>query len=107
MKRVGISHEVDAMISVPCNRIDCMFPVPHCAAPLPPAMLPAGYMYGVGDGTLENTAAPVNVSGGHEFTRIAAGSSHTCALDTGGRAWCWGAYSGALAVLLCMRGFQP
>ena len=27
------------------------------------------------------------------FTSIAAGGSHTCALDTGGAAWCWGANS--------------
>lgn len=34
--------------------------------------------------------APVAVRGGHRFTTIDAGSAHTCALDRGGQAWCWG-----------------
>jgi Regulator of chromosome condensation (RCC1) repeat len=33
---------------------------------------------------------PVLVAGAAEFTAIAAGVEHTCALDTGGQAYCWG-----------------
>lgn len=33
---------------------------------------------------------PQPVIGGHTFMQIAAGSAHTCALDTSGAAWCWG-----------------
>jgi alpha-tubulin suppressor-like RCC1 family protein len=34
---------------------------------------------------------PVPVAGGHTFTAIAAGDYHTCAIATGGAAYCWGA----------------
>ena len=37
-----------------------------------------------------NRSAPVAVSGGRTFTAIAAGNSHTCAIDTVGAAFCWG-----------------
>ena len=36
---------------------------------------------------------PVLVQGSAGFTRIAVGSSHSCALDTAGAIWCWG-YNG-------------
>ncbi|HEX5408711.1 MAG TPA: hypothetical protein VFW89_02970 [Gemmatimonadaceae bacterium] len=36
------------------------------------------------------TSTPVQVTGGHTFTRISAGSRFTCAIDAGGAAWCWG-----------------
>ena len=28
--------------------------------------------------------------GGHTFSRLTAGHYHTCALDSDGKAWCWG-----------------
>lgn len=34
---------------------------------------------------------PLRVAGDHGFTAITAGFLHTCALDAGGRAHCWGA----------------
>lgn len=34
--------------------------------------------------------APVPVAGGHSFHSIAAGGSHTCALASDNKAWCWG-----------------
>lgn len=34
--------------------------------------------------------SPVQVTGGHVFTRVAAGTTTTCALDAAGKAWCWG-----------------
>ena len=36
------------------------------------------------------TATPVAVVGGHTLSHVAAGMYHTCALDSGGKAWCWG-----------------
>lgn len=33
---------------------------------------------------------PVAVAGDRTYAAITAGSYHTCALDPGGRAWCWG-----------------
>jgi alpha-tubulin suppressor-like RCC1 family protein len=35
-------------------------------------------------------ATPVKVSGGIQFKAISAGESHTCGLDIGGLAYCWG-----------------
>jgi alpha-tubulin suppressor-like RCC1 family protein len=41
----------------------------------------------------ECAPSPVRVSGTHRFTQIAAGGSHSCALDQGGVAYCWGSNS--------------
>jgi alpha-tubulin suppressor-like RCC1 family protein len=44
--------------------------------------------------------APAEVFGGGNWTQVAAGYQHTCALDTTGKAWCWGANQyGQLGVL--------
>ena len=59
----------------------------------------AAYCWGTnnGFGFLGNGQAssielmPVAVSGGHTFSSIVSGSSHTCALTPAGAAWCWGA----------------
>jgi alpha-tubulin suppressor-like RCC1 family protein len=48
---------------------------------------------GSGAGGLPNSPnelEPVAVSGGHRFTQIVIGTRFTCALDSAGRAWCWG-----------------
>lgn len=57
----------------------------------------AAYCWGSnGFGTLGRDTAvaqvetPVPVAGGHTFTAIAAGDSHTCAIAVGGAAYCWG-----------------
>ena len=42
---------------------------------------------------MQSTSTPVEVSGNHSFTHIAAGYLHTCALTPEGRAYCWGAAS--------------
>lgn len=33
---------------------------------------------------------PLRVAGGHRFSSLSAGGSHSCALDGAGAAWCWG-----------------
>lgn len=35
-------------------------------------------------------AAPLPVVGGHTFRSLALGGDHTCGLEAGGNAWCWG-----------------
>lgn len=80
------------------------------------ALTPAGdaYCWGanftgqLGDGSTTERTQPVAVAGGHKFTQIVASSGfatgtfgappgldfgtygHACALDTAGKAWCWG-----------------
>ncbi len=44
----------------------------------------------LGDGTIDPSAAPVPVSGGHLFTSVVTGVLYSCGLDTDGAAWCWG-----------------
>ena len=46
-----------------------------------------------GDFVGESSSSPVNVTGDHEFTLIAAGRWHTCALTPTGQTLCWGASS--------------
>lgn len=50
----------------------------------------------VGDGNDDQTDeyAPVTVDTDLALTHIAAGWNHTCAIDSTGAAWCWGADSG-------------
>lgn len=46
----------------------------------------------LGDGTTTDHAAPLDVLGlGAGALAVDAGSSHTCAVATGGALWCWGA----------------
>jgi alpha-tubulin suppressor-like RCC1 family protein len=49
----------------------------------------------LGAGAFTGSATPVMVSGGHHFTMIAAGLSHSCGITSEGVAYCWGA-GGAL-----------
>lgn len=44
----------------------------------------------LGDGTTVAKSTPVAVVGPTVFTQVAAGHSHTAALDENGNAWCWG-----------------
>ncbi len=41
-------------------------------------------------GLARREPAPVRVEGGRKFLSISAAGSHTCALDTDGKAFCWG-----------------
>lgn len=45
---------------------------------------------GNGNGGAQNRYAPAAVAGSHTFLTLTAGRFHTCGLDTGARAWCWG-----------------
>jgi alpha-tubulin suppressor-like RCC1 family protein len=52
---------------------------------------------GDGSGRQRTTAVPVDTDGvlaGLRMTRISGGGTHTCALSSAGRAYCWGAGSG-------------
>ena len=57
----------------------------------------AAYCWGLGEllgagGTPADTISrvPLLVSGGHTFSQLAIGPSHTCGLKADGQAWCWG-----------------
>jgi len=57
----------------------------------------AGYCWGqndvgqLGDGTtIASRQSPVPVAGGLTLASVSSGSSHACALTTGGSAYCWG-----------------
>ena len=53
-------------------------------------------------------AATVAVVGGLAFTAISTGHSHTCALTTGGTAYCWGAnYAGQLGTANTLGPCNP
>jgi alpha-tubulin suppressor-like RCC1 family protein len=45
---------------------------------------------GVSPTTVGASASPIQVSGGQTFTSVVAGAYHSCALDGGGNAYCWG-----------------
>ena len=42
------------------------------------------------DPGLACSRTPQRVVGGHRWKRVSVGSSHACAIDTDGHAWCWG-----------------
>ena len=46
----------------------------------------------LGQGTSDLNAHPTPgaVVGGHAFTRLGVGNGHSCGIDSGGFAWCWG-----------------
>ena len=45
----------------------------------------------LGIGTTTNAGAPTAVAGGHTFSSLAAGSFHTCGVETASaNVWCWG-----------------
>jgi alpha-tubulin suppressor-like RCC1 family protein len=46
----------------------------------------------LGGGNVEQASgySPIAVAGGHTLTTLTAGGTHTCGVDTTGKAWCWG-----------------
>ena len=50
----------------------------------------AGNALGDGDGSITDKNTPAAVAGGHTFTDVSSGGSHSCAIDNSGVAWCWG-----------------
>ena len=50
-----------------------------------------GFVPDSGDWRVSSTSRPLPVAGlGHDMVDVSAGDSHACAIDTGGRVWCWG-----------------
>ena len=52
-------------------------------------------------------SAPAAVAGGRSYVSISAQGPHTCALDTTGRAWCWGQLEGNTATEPIQRHATP
>lgn len=51
----------------------------------------SNYFGQLGDGSATSQSlTPVAVAGGHTFTQLAAGWTHTCGLEADGTVWCWG-----------------
>ena len=44
----------------------------------------------IGDGTMNNSSMPVQVTGLTDIEKVDAGEVHSCAIKTGGTLWCWG-----------------
>jgi hypothetical protein len=68
-------------------------PVPACPVPhTSPCGLRAGKGEDgqLGNGGNANSNVPMAVAGGRTFAAISAGAFHTCGVDSGGSAWCWG-----------------
>ena len=53
----------------------------------------AGALGQLGIGSLPADTTPLALEGTPAFVSIAAGQSHTCAVDADGAAWCWGSNS--------------
>jgi alpha-tubulin suppressor-like RCC1 family protein len=61
----------------------------------------------LGNGTTIDRSAPVSVSGGQIWDKIAAAGDHTCGL-TMGEVWCWGAtYSGQAGTTILENQLTP
>ena len=62
----------------------------------------------LGDGTYDRRGIPTTVSGGHSFTDIDAGDSHTCGVTAGSSLYCWGSnYEGELGLGYTNRYSTP
>ncbi|MEO6067549.1 MAG: Ig-like domain-containing protein, partial [Gemmatimonadales bacterium] len=64
----------------------------------------------LGDGTTTDRRTPTAISGtgSTAFIQVAAGKGHTCALTTGGKAWCWGdGFAGQLGTGLTQISSEP
>lgn len=63
-------------------------PSQHADATTPPPL--PGLGIALGNGAQADSATPVEVAGGHAFTRIAAGGQHTCGIrGNDGKMLCW------------------
>jgi len=47
----------------------------------------------IGDGTTQDRFTPTLVVGGHKWTAITAGNTHSCGITTAGFTYCWGSNS--------------
>ena len=47
----------------------------------------------LGDGTVVDSTAPVNVVWAKRAVKVSTGAQHSCAVESEGRVWCWGANS--------------
>ena len=46
----------------------------------------------LGDGSTDDSAIPVQVTGGSTFANVAAGGEHSCAITLAGALLCWGEF---------------
>jgi len=61
---------------------------------------------GIADTSVNTSVPPTEIAGGRKYLRLTIGTDHSCALEIGGAAWCWG-LNGALGDSVGQRHRLP